>query len=276
MRERYRHMMEHVTLDEEKREEIRGKMLEQRPARQSVRPLRAAMVAACVCLLLAGTVLAASPELRSLLWGSFEPYVEEVDPQVDPKAVGVYDGMEARIVSTVSDGYATVCHVEFRDLEGDRIAQLMERGLEAAQEELWQYRYTIWSHIRGSYTSTNGSFIAASMSGHRILAYEAETGVLTLEYSIIETVPAEAARKLELNIPIGFLRTYTDRGPEAGGTQDELFKWQLNASIQLLDTREVAIENVPVTLQNWEAYQEPLGEVDPPSPCRRPQCPRWL
>ena len=246
MRERYRRMMEHVTLDEGTREEIRNKMLEGKPTRRSVRPLRAAMAAACVCLLLAGTVLAASPELRSLLWGSFAPYVEEIDPEVEPGAVGVYDGVEGRIVSAVSDGYATVCHVEFRDLEGDRIAQLMAQGWEAAQEELGQYLCNISSYSRVPSLSHDGEFHASSI-GHKILSYEEETGILLLEYTVIETAPPESESRISLAFPNEFLRT---RAPEGESRDYGTYKWNLNAAIQPLSTRDVAVDDVPVTLKD--------------------------
>ncbi len=59
MREQYRHMMERVTLDEDKKEEIMNQLREAKPARRFPRPLRTALIAACACLLLMGSAFAA-------------------------------------------------------------------------------------------------------------------------------------------------------------------------------------------------------------------------
>lgn len=59
MKKQYRHMMERVTLGEDKKEEIMNELKETRPVRRFARPLRTALIAACACLALVGTAFAA-------------------------------------------------------------------------------------------------------------------------------------------------------------------------------------------------------------------------
>lgn len=276
MKERYRHMMERVTLDDEKKKEIMNEMYEKKPARRVARPLRTALIAACACVLLMGTALAASPELRAMLWSSFAPYVQEIDPVEEESAVMLHDGIEGRIVSAVSDGFAIVYHVEFEDLEGDRVAQLMEQGREAAEKELQQYLLNMGSI--GGRALSRSDFTALTFGGPYILSYDEESGVLTTEYFIIQTAPQDAERRIHLDMMGGAFGTkklsaleaskvYASEGLSGrcrlmdsdGGY--ELVAWELEAAIQALPTRNVAVDNVQVTLQDWYSHV-PVNEGD--------------
>ena len=59
MEQRYRHMMEQVNMDEDFEAGLLERIREGRPKRRP-RPLRTALIAACVCLALVGTAVAAS------------------------------------------------------------------------------------------------------------------------------------------------------------------------------------------------------------------------
>ena len=95
------------------------------PPRQKKRKLgavRVALIAAAACLLLAGTALAASPELRGMLadaLGGFAPYAHEQEGEAY-----VIDGIEFKVVSALADDFTVRVYVEARDLEGDRLRKL--------------------------------------------------------------------------------------------------------------------------------------------------------
>ena len=118
-----------LRLSGEARERILDAALEdgrKAPARRGFfRPLRAALAAALSFCLLTGVTLAASPELRERLWGSFGQVAQHYDET--ESAAQVYDGVEARISSALTDGYILKIHVEFRDTEGDRMREVYER-----------------------------------------------------------------------------------------------------------------------------------------------------
>lgn len=90
---------------------------EQAPAkRRSFRPLRAGLIAACLCLALAGTAFAASPELRNMLaeaLGGFAPYVQEQED-----TVYTWNGFEFKVLSAIADENTVRVYVQAKDLEG--------------------------------------------------------------------------------------------------------------------------------------------------------------
>lgn len=101
---------------------IMKNLMEQREAkpakRRGIRPLRAGLIAACLCLALAGTAFAASPTLRSLLaeaLGGFEPYAQEQDDTV----YTTEDGFEFKVLSAMSDNFTTRAYVQVKDLKGE-------------------------------------------------------------------------------------------------------------------------------------------------------------
>lgn len=86
------------------------------------RPLRAALIAAALCLALVGTALAASPGLRNLLaeaLGGFAPYAQEQGGEPC-----VINGIEFRVKSVLADDFTVRAFIEARDLEGDRLSKL--------------------------------------------------------------------------------------------------------------------------------------------------------
>ena len=65
--------------------------------------VRVALIAAAACLLLVGTALAASPELRGMLadaLGGFAPYAHEQEGEAY-----VIDGIEFKVVSALADDF---------------------------------------------------------------------------------------------------------------------------------------------------------------------------
>ena len=81
--------------------------------------LRHGLIAAAVCVVLVGSVLAASPTLRdalSALLGGFEPYSQTVE------GVAVADqGIEIRVVSTLADENGGTIYLTVTDLTGNRL-----------------------------------------------------------------------------------------------------------------------------------------------------------
>lgn len=97
--------------------------LEELPPRQKKRKPGAgkvALIAVAACLLLMGTALAASPELRGMLMdalGSFAPYAHEQEDQIYTA-----DGFELKVLSTLTDGSTIRAYVQVKDLEGHRLS----------------------------------------------------------------------------------------------------------------------------------------------------------
>ncbi len=83
MEQRYRHMMEQVNMDEEFEADLLERIREGRPKRRP-RPLRTALIAACVCLALVGTAVAAQVTGAIPISGFFT-WLSHVD---DDAAVG--------------------------------------------------------------------------------------------------------------------------------------------------------------------------------------------
>ena len=130
--------------------------------------VRAALIAAAACLLLVGTALAASPELRGMLadaLGGFAPYATEQEGEPY-----VIDGMEFKVVSALADDFTVRVYVEARDLEGDRLSKLELNKFGSA-----------FGTVDVPQKDTGGS-IAASVGGGMCVAYdeEAKTALLAI------------------------------------------------------------------------------------------------
>ena len=134
------------------------------PPRQKKRKLgavRVALVAAAACLLLVGTALAASPELRGMLaeaLGGFASYATE--QKGEPYVI---DGMEFKVVSALADDFTVRIYVEARDLEGDRLSKL----------ELNKFGSAFGGIVIPE--QDTGGDISVSVGGCMCLAYNEET-----------------------------------------------------------------------------------------------------
>lgn len=83
---------------------------------RGLRPLRAGLAAACLCLALVGTAFAASPELRNMLaeaLGGFAPYVQKQND-----TIYTWNGFEFKVLSAIADENTVRVYVQAKDLEG--------------------------------------------------------------------------------------------------------------------------------------------------------------
>lgn len=174
-----------LTLPDEARERILTAAVEweaKGPVRMSMRPIRVAAAAALTVCVLAGTALAVSPGLRELLWGGFEPYAQELE--ATPESVHIYDGVEARIVSALSDGHVNIIHVELWDLEGDRVRSAWERYQRTGVNEFAdRVRFTSVIAGDGLPARADGSFSTGGGGAGlaaRPVGFDEETGAITL------------------------------------------------------------------------------------------------
>lgn len=116
----YREALDGLRFSNDAKERIMKNLTEQNGRepveRQSFRPLRAGLIAACLCLTLVGTAFAASPELRNMLaeaLGGFVPYVQKQDD-----TVYTWNGFEFKVLSAIADENTVRVYVQAKDLEG--------------------------------------------------------------------------------------------------------------------------------------------------------------
>ena len=91
--------------------------------RRLSRGVRAALIAACLCVAVVGTTVAVSPPLRERLaeiLGTFQPYAQEMEG-----VSYVSDGIEVTVLSAMADGGMVRVYAQVRDLEGDRLSSDM-------------------------------------------------------------------------------------------------------------------------------------------------------
>lgn len=123
LEEEYREALDGLRFSSAGKERIVEKLTQEKVKnRGRARPLRAALIAAALCVLLVGTAFAASPGLREMLasaLGGFAPYAHEQEGEAY-----VIDGIEFRVVSALADDFTVRAYVEARDLEGDRLSKL--------------------------------------------------------------------------------------------------------------------------------------------------------
>jgi hypothetical protein len=181
---------------------------------RTLRPLRAALLAAALCLLCAASALALSPTLRERLTaalGGFQPYMQEIDG-----AVCVANGIEIRVVSAVADRYMTKVYAEVRDLEGNRLnADLSVWGLITRVEQ------------------GDAGQISGFTGGGKCVGFDEETGTALLEFHTWSNA-SDYLGEAQLSIFNLFLNSPTD---QIGGEQH----WTLDLDVEILDTRCVAL-----------------------------------
>lgn len=111
----YQKAMECFTPGPELRARVQAAAERAEKPRARVRPLRTVLIAAAVCLALAGTAFAASPGLRDLLaeaLGGFALYAQEQDG-----TVYTWNGFEFKVLSALADENMLRVYVQIRDLE---------------------------------------------------------------------------------------------------------------------------------------------------------------
>ncbi len=239
-----------------------------RPTRRT-RPLWAALAAALAVCLISGTALAVSPALRDLLWGGFEPYAQVLEPT--EKNTGVYDGVEARIVSALSDGYINRIHLEIRDLTGDRVRQAWREFQETGDRDFLRgIRFTV---------RAPEALHMAVISGGRApepIGFDEETGTMTLEAASTAPFPPDMERAAYVDILTGAFGTApdTDPGaplaPPAGSEPLGSYPregWHLQAALTSIPVRSADVGAVAVAPKSWSAYRiDPEGEFMPVEP----------
>lgn len=143
------------------------------------RPLRAVLIAAAVCLALAGTAFAASPTLRGMLaeaLGGFAPYAQEQEDRAY-----VIDGIEFKVKSVLADDFTVRAYVEARDVEGDIFDRIDD--------------ITIPTRVSGGVDlPTVNEWLAPDateswMSGVECLSYDAESRTALLVASTWKAMP---------------------------------------------------------------------------------------
>ena len=243
--------------------------LDKLPPKQKKRKLGAvkvAFIAAASCLLLVGTALAASPELRALIWGSLAPYAQDIDPDAEG-ALAVYDGIEIRLVSALADSRIARMVFEVRDLEGDRLTRLYE------------------TQVPGT-NGMNGldwDGYAATKDGDGrwdLLSYDPETGVARFQSRKVMTENVEGfdyqvqieAGAFDTGSALFYERIQSYNRPDGpfgylGETEypdpkEIEYGWTLSAHIKTMSMREIAVDsNVLVLSANGDVVYH-VEQVD--------------
>jgi len=116
----YREALDSLRFSDGEKERMMKNLMERQERapvkRRGMRALRTALIAAALCLALAGTALAASPGLREMLaaaMGGFAPYAQGQGGEPH-----VINGIEFRVKSVLADDFSIRAYVEAKDLEG--------------------------------------------------------------------------------------------------------------------------------------------------------------
>lgn len=232
-----------VRLSGEARERILDAALETPPARRTagVRPTRIALAAALAVCLLTGTALAVSPKLRDLLWGDFEPVVQTFEP--NEENTQVYDGVEARLVSAMTDGLILKVHVEFRDLTG---ADRLRRFASPDQTEEAMPVPSVLELLGGSeapkFTGDTPGGVEGLFYTTGNSRFDEATGILTMEFTMNGFTSPENPERVCVSIFSGALGTQALLdGKPADVTHEGPFNdvgWFLTAPLQALPARQ--------------------------------------
>lgn len=118
MEQRYRHMMEQVNMDEEFEADLLERIREGRPKRRP-RPLRTALIAACVCLILTGTAVAAGGGIfdfvEKLLGNSRDAHYDVI-PEIIRYPIVTFS-KELQLWTQENDSEATKYFDSFQEME---------------------------------------------------------------------------------------------------------------------------------------------------------------
>ncbi len=189
------------------------------------RPLKIALAAVLAVCLLTGTALAVSPELRDLLWGGFEPVVQHFE--ADEENTQVLDGIEARLTSAMTDGFLLKVHVELRDTtDANRVRSAYE-----ARDTDEQGYFSCFTSL--DILSSSGrvgdfsDFDVGVIERPRVLGFDNETGVLTVELTTRAFNPPEGVDRVTVFIAGDILEALKDHRSQLslfGLTSEELAK----------------------------------------------------
>ena len=216
-------------------EEMLENLPEQGRTRGTIRPLRAVLLAAALCVLCAVSAFALSPGLREQLaeaLGGFGPYMQEIDG-----AVCVQEGIEVRVISAVADSDMTRVYAEVRDLEGDRLtADLSVAGI-----------------IERKVQEENGGQTGGSVGTGKCVGFDEETGTALLEFKTWGNLSNDLG-EMELCI-FSFFPTSPEKRIE--GEQG----WRIDLSVEVLAKREVTLSGTVDGAELVEAKISTLGTM---------------
>ena len=118
MEQRYRHMMDQVNMDKEFEAGLLERIQEGRPRRRP-RPLRTALIAACVCLILTGTAVAAGGGIFDFvgqLLGNSRDAHYDVIPEIIRYPIATFS-KELQLWTQENDSEATKYFDSFQEME---------------------------------------------------------------------------------------------------------------------------------------------------------------
>ena len=167
-----------------------------------------ALAAALAVCVLTGTALAVSPELRDLLWGGFDPVVQRFEPDVENTQV--LNGIEARLTSAMTDGFLLKAHVELRDTtDADRVRSAYEARDTDEQGNFGCFTsMEILSPSGGVGDAFEGDVMVSG--GARVVGFDDEAGVLTVELTLRSFNPPEGADRVAVFISEDILEVLKD------------------------------------------------------------------
>ena len=193
--------------------------------------VKVALIAAAACLLLAGTALAASPELREMIWGSFAPYVQDFEE--NDNTVAVYDGVEVKLASAMTDGHMAAICFQIRDLEGKAFMADRE-ALESCLKERYFIRFD--PLIQGVGVETEMSYGIPE-----IVSYDGDTRTAQITYRIYNC-SASGTSGFRLTLDTGLFGT-EEIGGETG--------WEFIAELEALPVKVFELSGVEIQEFGW-------------------------
>lgn len=262
----YREAMDCFEPDPFMKNRIAAAQAEGRDAkRRPVHPLRAGLIAACLCLVLVGTAFAASPTLRNLLaeaLGGFGPYAQEQDGTV----YTTEDGFEFKVLSAMSDGYTTRAYVQVKDL--NREDRLDPDKNKTSRDDPWPE----WPCI--SINMSPSMFMANSAGGsgeNNFKNYDAQTQTAVAVVTTWSSLPSERNFSPELVVE-GWL---TDDVPPVTvpldlelipsrtllTSEDETFGWLGWLQMDGLQVREIQVSPLGINVIT-EYGKRPAGKFN--------------
>ena len=193
--------------------------------------VKAALIAAAACLLLVGTALATSPELREMIWGSFAPYAQDFEE--NDNTVAVYDGVEVKLASAMTDGHMAAICLQIRDLEGKAFMADRE-ALESCLKERYFIRFD--PLIQGVGVETEMSYGIPE-----IISYDGDTRTAQIMYRIYNCADSGTSG-FRLALDTGLFGTEEISG-EAG--------WEFTVDLEALPVKVFELDGAEVQEFAW-------------------------
>lgn len=209
-------------------EHILADLPEKQQKKSTGHPLRVALLAAALCVLLTVSALALSPTLRETLFqvlGGFGPYMQDVD-----EVVCAQSGIEVRVISAVADSYMTRVYAEVRDTEGDwltadrRIVAFIDRSAQGDDE--------------------------ISIESGKCVGYDEKTGTILLEFKSWSDMSDDLG-EMKLRIFSFRMNSPEERSGELDG--------EINLNVDVLTERKIILSGNLDGVELVEADISDLG-----------------